>query len=151
MALGVQKAQWAFYQNILESLSFGVLPFGRLSQRRLRVYFIAKWGQKWLKKLLIINLDVLPSSNFNWKYLYLTIITIIKYDVSSILKMSERFYPLLYIFLLSAMTRNEYHINTFYRSHDQLMIKVMSCSSKTPTWNFPSCIQLGCCHVEQQF
>jgi len=32
-----------------------------------------------------------------------------------------------------------------------LMIKIMSCSFTTPTWNFPSCIQLGCCHVEQQW
>ncbi len=42
---GPQSAQSTLsflVKTFLESLSFGVLPFGRLSQHRLRVYFIAK-------------------------------------------------------------------------------------------------------------
>ena len=40
-----------------------------------------------------------------------------------------------------------------FRSHDQLMIMIMSCSSMTPTWKIPSCdiVTLSSNHIENWY
>ena len=53
--------------------------------------------------------------------------------------MSERTYSLLYIFPLFTLDKKRVSSQAHFRSHDQLMIMIMSCSSMTPTWKIPSC------------
>jgi len=53
--------------------------------------------------------------------------------------MLERIYSLLYIFPLFTLDKKWVSSQAHFRSHDQLMIMIMSCSSTTPTWKIPSC------------
>ncbi len=53
--------------------------------------------------------------------------------------MSERTHSLIYIFPLSTLDNKWVWSQAHFRSHDKLMIMIMSCSSTTPTWKIPSC------------
>ena len=71
--------------------------------------------------------------------LFNQVYNIVKYDILLSIQMSERTYSLLYIFPLPTLHKKRVSSQAHFRSHDQLMIMIMSCSSTTPTWKIPSC------------